>query len=197
MLKKEQKMNTEKRFGLKKSKAIMLFIQMFLIIFLLIISIYLLIFVISNKLGGWMISSYIFITLSILAIICYSIIGYKKAAFAYYLAIIPFLVAILINVILPNRETFQIALLAVLLALTFGFMLRQNDHKFTYIIGISMIVISLVFSIYSSIKADTQFLGDISKEWPTYVAMYSSIFIPVVVSSAFVLTYSVRISRNK
>ena len=56
-------MDTEKRFGLKKSKAILLFIQMFLIVFLLIISIYLLIFVISNKLGGWMISSYIFITL--------------------------------------------------------------------------------------------------------------------------------------
>ena len=71
-------MDTEKRFGLKKSKAIMLFIQMFFIIFLLVVSIYLLIFVASNNLGGWMITSYIFITLSVLAIICYSTYGYKK-----------------------------------------------------------------------------------------------------------------------
>lgn len=190
-------MDTEKRFGLKKSKAIMLFIQMFLIIFLLAISIYLLIFVTKHKLGGWMISSYIFITLSILAIICYSIIGYKKGRFAYLLAIVPFLIAILINVLLPNRETFQVALLAILFALTFGFLLKQDNHKITYIIGLSMVVVSLIFSIYSAIKANTQFLGEISENWPTYIAMYSSIFVPVIMSSTFVLTYYVRSTRKQ
>ena len=78
-------MDTEKRFGLKKSKALMLFVQMFLVIFMLVVSIYLLVFVISNHLGGWMITSYIFITLSVVTIICYSVIGYKKSdAFINY-----------------------------------------------------------------------------------------------------------------
>ena len=189
-------MDTEKRFGLKKSKAILLFIQMFLIIFILIISIYLLVFVISNHLGGWMIISYIFITISVLAIIFYSVVGYKKGDVIYQLSVLPFLAAVFVNVLLPNRETFQVALLTVLFALTFAFLLRQKDEKFTSIIGILMVAISLVFSIYSSIKANTQFLGEISQNWPTYVAMYLSIFVPVIMSGTFALTYNVRCSRE-
>ena len=188
-------MDTEKRFGLKKSKAIMLFLQMFLIIFLLIISIYLLVFVISNHLGGWMITSYIFITLSVVTIICYSVIGYKKSDAVYQLSVLPFLAAIFVNVLLPNRETFQVALLTVLFALTFAFLLRQKDKKFTFVILILMVLVSLIFSIYSAIKANTQFLGDVSKNWPTYVAMYSSIFVPVIMSGTFALTYNVRVTK--
>ena len=185
-------MDTEKRFGLKKSKAIMLFIQMFFIIFLLVISIYLLIFVTSNNLGGWMITSYIFITLSVITIILYSTFGYKKGDTIYQLSVVPFLIAIFVNVLLPNRETFQIALLSILLALTFGFLLSQKNKKLSFYLLISMVVVSLTFSIYSSIKANTQFLGNISENWPTYVAMYSSIFVPVVMSVTFALTYNVR-----
>ena len=120
-------MDTEKRFGLKKPKAIMLFIQMFFIIFLLVVSIYLLIFVTSNKLGGWMIASYILIMLSVIAIILYSTFGYKKGELVYKLSIVPFLGAVFVNVLLPNRETFQIALLSILLALTFGFLLSHGS----------------------------------------------------------------------
>ena len=188
-------MDTEKRFGLKKSKAIMLFLQMFLIIFLLIISIYLFVFVISNHLGGWMITSYIFITLSVVTIICYSVIGYKKGDAVYQLSVLPFLVAIFVNVLLPNRETFQVALLTVLFALTFAFLLRQKDKKFTFVILILMMLVSLTFSVYSAIKANTQFLGDVSKNWPTYVAMYASIFVPVIMSGTFALTYNVRVTK--
>ena len=188
-------MDTEKRFGLKKSKAIMLFIQMFFIIFLLVVSIYLLIFVASNNLGGWMITSYIFITLSVLAIICYSTYGYKKGDLVYQLSIVPFLIAVLVNVLLPNRYTIQIALLAILFALTFGFLLSQKDKKVSFVLLISMVVVSLTFSIYSAINANTQFLGDISKNWPTYVAMYASIFVPVIMSVTFALTYNVRVSK--
>ena len=63
----------------------------------------------------------------------------------------------------------------ILFALTFGFLLRQSDFKFTYIIDLSMLAIFLTFSIYSAIKTNTQFLGNISNNWPTFVAMYSSI----------------------
>lgn len=188
-------MDTEKKIGLKKSKAIMLFIQMFLILFLLVISIYLLVFVISNHLGGWMITSYIFIIISVVAIICYSIIGFKKGKIAYLLSICPFLAAIFVNVLLPNREIFQVAMLTVLFALTFAFILKQEDKKFTYLVGILMVAVSLIFSIYSAIKANTQFLGDVSTNWPTYVAMYTSIFVPVIMSGTFALTYNVRVTK--
>ena len=188
-------MDTEKKFGLKKSKAIMLFIQMFFIIFLLVVSIYLLIFVTSNKLGGWMIASYILITLSVIAIILYSTFGYKKGELVYKLSIVPFLGAVFVNVLLPNRETFQIALLAILFALTFGFLLSQKEKKIAFTLLISMVVVSLTFSIYSAVKANTQFLGDISTNWPTYVAMYSSIFVPVIMSVTFALIYNVRVTK--
>ena len=190
-------MDTEKRFGLKKPKAVMLFIQMLLIIFILIISVYLLVFVISNNLGGWMITSYIFITLSVLAIICYSVDGYKKGDIIYQISLLPFLAAIFVNILLPNRETFQIALLAILFALTFGFVLSQKDKKISFVLLVSMVVISLTFSIYSSIKADTQFLGDISQNWPTYVAMYASIFVPTIMSVTIALTYNVRCDKQQ
>lgn len=189
-------MDTEKKLGIKKPQAIMLFLQMIFTLILLAGSIYLLVFAISNNLGWWMISSYILIIISALAIVLYACIGFKKGDIAYILAVVPFLGAILVNVILPNRSAFQIALLAILLSLNFAFLLRQKDDKFTYIIALSMIVVSLTFSIYSSVTARIDFLGDISKNWPTYFAMYLSIFIPVIMSITFTVTYNVRMTRT-
>ncbi len=183
-------MDTGKKFGLKKSKAVLLFVQMILTVVLLITSVYLLAFVTSNGLGGWMISSYVFITLSVLAVVFYSVYGYKKGDAAYQLSVLPFLAAIFVNILLPGREKFQVALLVILFALTFGFLLRQKDKKFTYIISVLMVAVSLVFSVYSAVKADVRFLGDISSNWPTYVAMYLSIFVPSVMSGTFALTYT-------
>ena len=188
-------MDTEKRFGLKKPKAIILFVQMLFIIFILIVSIYPLIFVISNNLGGWMIASYIFITLSVVVIIYYSTFGYRKGDIVYQLSIAPFLIAVFVNVLLPNREPFQVALLTVLFALIFGFLLSQKDKKISFILLVSMVLVSFVFSIYTAIRANTQFLGDVSENWPTYVAMYSSIFVPVIMSVTFALTYNVRVTK--
>ena len=190
-------MNTEKKLGIKKSKAIILFIQMIFIIILLVTSIYLLVFVISNNLGGWMVTSYIFITLSVLALICYAIIGFRKGDIAFQLSVHPFLAAIFVNVLLPNRETLQIALLTLLLTFTFAFLLKQRNQKFTYIILILMVATALTFSIYSSIRANTQFLGDVSENWPTYVAMYLSIFVPTIMSITFAISYNVRMTKTK
>ena len=188
-------MDTESRLGIKKNKAIMLFVQMILTILLLAVSVYLLIFVISNNLGGYMISSYILITISVLAIICYGIIGYRKGEIAYLLAIIPFLGAIMANILLPQRNAFQIALLTLLFALTFAFLLRQKDKRFTYIIALSMLVVSLTFSIYSSITANLNFLGNVSDNWLTYLAMYLSIFVPTIMSTTILVTYNVRVDK--
>ena len=189
-------MDTEKRLGIKKPKAIMLFVQMIWLIIALVISIYLLVFVISNNLGGWMISSYILITISVLAFICYGIIGFKKGELAYQLAVLPFLGAVLVNTMMPRREPFQIALLTILFALISIFLLKQKDQKANSIVSLAMIVVALTFSIYSSIKADVSFVGDISKSWPTYVAMYTSIFVPTIMSITFALTYNVRCTRS-
>ena len=190
-------MDTEKRLGIKKPKAIMLFVQMILLLFLLAISIYLLVFVAANNLGGWMIASYVFIILSVAFAIGYGTFGYRKGEIMYKLAICPFLVAILVNVMLPGREPFQIALLTILFALVFAFLLKQEDEKLATVIGLSALVVSLVFSVYSAIKANVGFLGPVSDNWPTYVAMYSSIFVPTVMSFTFALTYNVRCDKRK
>ncbi len=196
MILEKRNMDTEKRLGIKKPKAIMLFVQMILVIFLLIVSVYLLAFVTSYNLGAWMIISYIFITLSVIALIGYGIIGFKKGKLMYLLSVLPFSIAVFVNILLPGRETVQIALLSVLFALTFAFLLKQDDKRFTMIIGISMIVISLIFSVYSAIKADISFLGDVSNNLATYIAMYSSIFIPVVMSVTFTVVFSVRCDKK-
>jgi len=188
-------MNTIKKYGIRKDKAIMLFFQMLLTVVITVISIYLLIFIIINNLGPWMISSYIFISLSSLAIICYGIIGYKKGEIAYLLAIIPFIIAIFINILLPQRNTFQIATLSLLFASTILFLFKQKDERYNLIVSILMVVISLTFSIYSSITARLDFLGEMDASWFTYLAMYLSIFIPTIMSGTFALTYNVRINR--
>ena len=189
-------MDTEKRLGIKKGKAFLLFIQMLFIILLLFVAIYLLIFTISNQLGPWMITSYIFITISVLSIWGYGIIGYKKGTFAYMMSIAPFLGAVFVNILLPQRNTFQIALLTILFTLLFGFMIKQKEPRFAYVFLILMVVVSLTFSIYSSITANTQFLGSISENWLTYLAMYLSIFVPTIMSITFTVVYNVRLTKQ-
>ncbi len=188
-------MNTQDKFGISKRQGIVLFVQMLLTVLLLFISIYLLIFSIANQLGGWMITSYSLITIAVISIICYGIVGFKKGNIAYQLAIVPFLGAILVNVMLPGRSAFQIALLAILLALTFAFLIKQEDKKFSYIVALLMVVISLTFSIYSSITANAQFFGSLSENWITHLAMYLSIFVPTIMSTTLAATYDVRVSK--
>ena len=115
---------------------------------------------------------------------------------AYIGAIIPFLGAILVNILLPQRNAVQIALLSILFALVSIFLVKQKERKFNVYISLAMVVVSLAFSIYSSITAKLDFLGQMpSTGWYTYLAMYLSIFVPTIMSATFALTYNVRISR--
>ena len=189
-------MDTVEKIGIMKSKAIMLFVQMLLTIILLVTSIYLLVFVSINNLGGWMVASYIFITLSVISIIVYAIVGYKKGKVAYLLAIAPFLGAIFVNILLPQRNTFQVALLTILFALVSVFLVKQKDRTFSYCVTYLMVIVSLIFSIYSAITARLDFLGQMSTNWYTYLAMYLSIFIPSIMSGTFALTYNVRVTKK-
>ena len=190
-------MDTEKKYGIKKDKAILLFFQMLLTVIVTITALYLLIFVNVHNLGGWMISSYIFILISSLSIAIYGVIGYKKGEIAYLLAIIPFAVAVFINILLPQRNVWQIAFLSILFALVIAFLLKQKDSKVNVIISVLMVVVSLTFSIYSAITARLDFLGEMSAKWYTYLAMYLSIFIPTIMSGTLALTYNVRLTKNQ
>lgn len=190
-------MDTLKKYGLTKAKAILLFLQMFLIIIQLLIAVYLLVFSIEYNLSEWMISSYIFIMISVISIIIYAVIGFKKGEIAYLLAIAPFLIAIFINILIPNRDTFQISMLVLLFALTLVFLFKQDDFHINSLVSIAMVVVALSFSIYSSINANVNFLKELSAKWSTYVAMYLSIFIPVIMSATLALTYNVRKTRLK
>ncbi len=83
-------MGIKKKLGINTPKAVLLAVQIILTLFLLAVSIYLLVFVpISNR-GGWMIVSYVQITISALALLMYFAIGHRKGKPAYYLAILPF-----------------------------------------------------------------------------------------------------------
>ncbi len=190
-------MNTKEKFGLEKSKAILLFIQMILSIIILITSIYLLVFTIVNKLSGWMITSYIFITISIVAVILYALFEYNKGDFYYRLSVAPFLVAVLVNIILPGRDAFQVAVLAVLLAIVFGYLLVLNNEVYNIPLTLLMVFIALLFSVYSAITANTQFLGEINANFATYLAMYLSIFIPTIMCGTFALISNVKRTRIK
>ncbi|MBE6136146.1 MAG: hypothetical protein E7181_02625 [Erysipelotrichaceae bacterium] len=190
-------MDTVQKYGIKKTKAIFLFLQMLLIIVITATALYLLAFAIGHNLGLWMIVSYSFILLSTLVIIAYGMIGFKKGEIAYILAIAPFLGAILVNILLPQRDTFQVAVLSILFALTSIFMVKQKDKKFNSIVSILMCAVALTFSIYSAITARLDFLGQMSAKWYTYFAMYLSIFIPSIMSGTFALTYNVKITKEQ
>ena len=191
-------MDTVEKFGLKKGDAVLLFVQMLLISIGFLASGYQLIFSIIQRLQWMSILSTIFVLLSFVALAVYGVIGYKKGDLAYSLSILPFLAAILVNTVLPGRSAPQIGLLAVLLMLSFAFLLRQEDTLFTRIMTYSMIAVSLCFSIFSAITANTEFLGPVDgSNAVTYIAMYYSIFTPVLISGTYALTYHIKLVRAK
>ncbi len=189
-------MGIKKKLGINTPKAVLLAVQIILTLFLLAVSIYLLVFVSINNLGGWMIASYVQITISALALLMYFAIGHRKGKMAYYLAILPFLGAVFVNILLPQRNTFQIAILTVLYGLVIAFMIRQENIRFTFWMSLLMVAVSLTFSIYSAITANVSFLGDIGSHWFTYMAMYVSIFVPTVMSFTLALIYNIKATRE-
>ena len=180
---------------LSKIKNGLLFVQMILIVILIVSSTYLLIFSIQNHLGGWMITSYAFILLSVVSLGIYGVIGYRYSEQYYILSIVPFMFATFVNILIPTRGIFQETLLILLLMCLLVFTLKQKEVAVLNIVGIGMVAIALIFSIYSSLTANTQFLGDVSTNWPTYAAMYLSIFTPTIVSFTYLVSYNARIAR--
>ena len=180
---------------LSKGTMVMLAVQFVLTIGLLVLMVYLLDFVITHQLGGWMIASYVLIILSVLAVIVYGVYAYRRGDVGYRCTLLPFLGATLINAIMPGRAPIQIALLVVLFALTFTLIIDEKNEKESFILLLAMVLVSLVFSVYSSITANTQFLGDVASNWPTYVSMYSSISLPTITSVTYLVAYKAKIEH--
>lgn len=189
-------MGIREKLGIKTPQLVLLAIQIVLTVLLLVVAVYLLVFVSANQLGGWMIASYIQITISVLALILYFLVGHRKGKAAYYLAILPFLGAIFVNILLPQRSAFQIGVLTVLFGLVVAFLLRQEDKRFTFVVSLAMVAVALTFSIYSAVTANVSFLGDIGAHWFTYLAMYASIFVPTVMTVTLALIYNVKVTRG-
>jgi len=151
-----------------------------------------------------MITAYAFVMVAVVAIILYGVFGFRKGEWAYLLAIVPFLGAIFVNILFRSArgtgtldDTLEIALLTILFALTFAFLLKQKDNKFSYTIAYSMVLVSLIFSFYGAITANIGYVKSVSDKWATYLAMYLSIFTPTIMSVTILLTYHVRNTKTQ
>ena len=181
-------MDTKAKFGLSKRNAIFLFVQMIFTILGFAAQMGIMIFLIANGLDTFMLISSISILLAFVAIFAYGIFGYKKSNAFYYAAIGFFLFAILMNNILPFRDTFQKILLTMLFGAFAAFILAQKNFKLSLIVVCVASLLSLVFSIYSSVTANVNSLGPIEQNVLPAIMMYVSIWTPVIISLVFAAT---------
>jgi len=181
-------MDTKAKFGLSKRNAIFLFVQMIFTILGFAAQMGIMIFLIANGLDTFMLISSISILLAFVAIFAYGIFGYKKSNAFYYAAIGFFLFAILMNNILPFRDTFQKILLTMLFGAFAAFILAQKNFKLSLIVVCIASLLSLVFSIYSSVTANVNSLGPIEQNVLPAIMMYVSIWTPVIISLVFAAT---------
>ena len=181
-------MDTKAKFGLSKRNAIFLFVQMIFTILGFAAQMGIMIFLIANGLDTFMLISSISILLAFVAIFVYGIYGYKKNNAFYYAAIGFFLFAILMNNILPFRDTFQKILLTTLFGAFAAFILAQKNFKLSLIVVCIASLLSLVFSIYSSVTANVNSLGPIEQNVLPAIMMYVSIWTPVIISLVFAAT---------
>ena len=182
---------------MEKKIKVLLFIQMILVLTGLVTQLGLFIFAIVNQLNALMIVSYGVLMLAHVGAMVYGIIGYKRGPVRYILLISSFLLAILLNIILPFRDIPQRVSLVILFGLMSVFMFKRDDHKFTNILILIATVVALFFSIYSSINANPDALGDVKFKLMATIFMYLSIFAPVMFVGFFGVSYNAKRSRNK
>lgn len=174
----------------------LLSLQMVLVIIGLITQVGLLIFALANKLMPMMIVSYAVLVAAHIGAVLYGIIGHKKGQSRYTILIALFLLAILLNIILPFRDIPQKILLTLLFGLMSVFMFKQDDFKFTNYLVIIAAIVALGFSVYSSITANPNALGEIPYKTLATVFMYLSIFAPVMFVGLFGVSYNAK-AQNK
>lgn len=190
-------MDTEKRFGLKKWKAIVLFVQLFLIILATTSTAYVLGFSMAKKVGALFIIVYSVILISYVSIIFYAVYGYKEDDSYFLGAIYTFCLAILLNILLPFRTIYQLVTLTILFGLYIAFAQRLKNIKVSQWLLFFMFLFALAFSVYSTIVAKTDNLNGTISSFLSALAMYVSIWTPVIMTATFGLAYSVKIKKIK
>lgn len=181
---------------MKTRTKVLLTIQMVLVLIGLFTQVGLFVFAIINNLNVLMIISYGVLVAAHIGAVIYGIIGYKKGPSRYIIIISLFLLAILLNIILPFRDIPQRVLLVLLFGLMAVFMFKQSDYKFTNYLLLIASVVALVFSIYSSITANPNAIGNVSLKELATVLMYLSIFAPVVFVGFFGVSYNAKNERK-
>ena len=190
-------MDTKEKYGICKRHAIMLFIQMIFTIIGFISQVGIMLFIAINNLDRIMLISSISIILAFISIFVYAIFGYKRSKFYYLFSISFFLLAILINNILPFRNMFQRIILTMLFGFVSSFIFTQERQKLSIIWLIVAGTLSLVFSMYSSITANPNSLGSVEDNILPAIMMYVSIFTPTIMTGVFGVTYLVRIETKR
>ena len=173
----------------------LLYVQMVLVLIGLLTQTGLLVFAIVNKLNAIMIVSYVVLIIAHLGAVVYGIIGYKKGPSRYIILVSLFLLAILLNIILPFRDIAQRVLLTLLFGAMSIFMFKQKDYKFTNYLILVAAILALTFSIYSAITANMDSLGEVTYKKLGVVMMYLSIFAPVMFTGFFGVSYNVKYSN--
>ena len=158
---------------------------------------YVLGFSIINNMGILPILSYSAVLLSYFSIIFYAIVGYKKSDVHFIAAIYVFAVAIVLNIILPFRNTYQLITLILLFGLYVSFAHRLKQYVVVNYMFIVMLVFAIAFSLYSTITAKLDNMGSIQNTSFSIFAMYISIWTPVVMTVTFALAYNLRQRKSE
>ena len=190
-------MDTQEKFGLKKSNAILLFIQMIILIISTVISCFVFGFILAKDYGGLMLASSLTMLIAHVAIVVYGAIGYNREKGYYYTALGLFAFAVVINVMVNFRTPFQLGLLTMLFGSLIAFLVKQDNKKLALYFIITATLFALVFSIYSAVIADPHSLGDENVSVITITAMYASLFAPTFLSGTFALIHIVRMDEAK
>ena len=189
-------MDTVEKYGLKKSHAILLFVQMILIIIGLNIQVSVCVLSILFNLNIYILISCIAMIFAHVGVLTYGLIGYKKGQPFYFATIGLFLLAIVVNIVIPFRDIAQRILLTLLFGMMCVFPFKEKDYKFTNILLAIASLIALAFSIYSSITANPNNMGEVPTIFPVII-MYLSIFAPLVLVGLFAVAYNARTYRKQ
>ena len=188
-------MDTEKKFGLPKWKAIALFCQFVLIVLATVCTGYVLWFSVSHNTGAIFIAAYVVVLISYVAIIFYAAYGRNKDDSYYLGAVYAFCAAILLNVLLPFRTTYQMITLIGLFGIYIAFAQRLKQVNVAEWLLLCAFVFAIAFSVYSTVTARVDNLGELSNNLFSVSAMYISIWTPVIMTVTLALAYNVR-QRN-
>lgn len=189
-------METQKRFGLSLPKALALFVQLIFVALATACTVFVLWFSVSHNAGALFTAAYTVILVSYAAVIFYASYGYKKDSRYFLGAVYAFCLAIQLNILLPFRTTYQLVTLTLLFGAYIAFAQRLKNKKAAELLLLCMLVLSIAFSVYSTITAKTENLGEFSNNALSVAAMYVSIWTPVIMTVTLALAYSARRDRE-